>query len=74
LDQDASISVALLEPGKELVHRLGTGRHAWLQLARGAIVLNGDALTTGDGAAISVETNLKIEADAKAEILLFNLV
>jgi redox-sensitive bicupin YhaK (pirin superfamily) len=74
LDQDASISVALLEPGKELVHRLGTGRHAWLQLARGAIVLNGDALTIGDGAAISVETNLKIEADAKAEILLFNLV
>jgi redox-sensitive bicupin YhaK (pirin superfamily) len=73
LNQDAGISVALLESGEELVHRLDSGRHAWLQLARGAIALNGDALAAGDGAAISVEANLKIEAGGKAEILLFDL-
>ncbi len=74
LNQDAVISVAFLEPGEELVHSLDSGRYAWLHVARGAIGLKGNALAAGDGAAISVEANLKIEAEAKAEVLLFDLV
>jgi quercetin 2,3-dioxygenase len=72
--QDVAMSVAILEPGEKLIHRLaGTRRYAWVQLARGAIVLNGGALKAGDGAAIATEPELTIEADGTAEILLFEL-
>jgi quercetin 2,3-dioxygenase len=73
LNQDAGISIALLEAGERLVHHLGSGRHAWLQVARGAIALNSVKLSAGDGAAISEEAALKIGAEDKAEILLFDL-
>jgi quercetin 2,3-dioxygenase len=72
--QDAAMSVAILEPGDRLIHHLaGPRRHAWVQLARGAIALNGDALVAGDGAAIVAESELRIEADNTAEVLLFDL-
>lgn len=73
LHQDASISVAILESGEGLLHRLASGRHAWLQLLRGAITVNRDALKAGDGAAITIEPEFKIAADVRAEILLFDL-
>jgi quercetin 2,3-dioxygenase len=73
LHQDAGISVAILESGESMVHSLANGRRAWLQLVRGAITVNRDALKAGDGAAITIESELKIEADARAEILLFDL-
>jgi quercetin 2,3-dioxygenase len=73
LHQDAGISVAILEPGEDLAHHLPAGRHAWLQAARGAISLGADSLSAGDGAAISEESELKIKADGRAEVLLFDL-
>jgi quercetin 2,3-dioxygenase len=71
--QDTGISVAILERGDFLVHRLRAKRHAWLQVARGAISVGADSMTAGDGAAISDEPELKINADATAEVLLFDL-
>jgi hypothetical protein len=44
-----------------------------VQVARGAITLNGLSLDQGDGAAISEETDVTIEATTDAEILLFDL-
>jgi len=74
VQQDAAMSVAILESGENLIHRLaGAGKHAWVQLARGAVKLNGNALRAGDGAAIVAESELRIEADDTAEILLFDL-
>ena len=49
------------------------GRHAWLQLAKGAVTVNGVALQAGDGAAVSEETTLEIRGDAESEFLLFDL-
>ncbi|MDP9262903.1 MAG: pirin family protein, partial [Acidobacteriota bacterium] len=48
---------------------------AWLQVARGAVALNGVALKAGDGAAISDESALEIAGagDGSSEILLFDL-
>jgi redox-sensitive bicupin YhaK (pirin superfamily) len=63
----------LLEPGQELSHQLGKGRHAWLQVAKGAVELNGNSLTQGDGAAISNEQKLTVKGRESAEILLFDL-
>jgi hypothetical protein len=38
---------------EELAYRLGDDRHAWVQVIRGAMVLNGTSLTAGNGVAIS---------------------
>jgi hypothetical protein len=38
------------------------------------ITLNGDALAASDGAAIVAKSELRIEADNTAEVLLFDLV
>jgi redox-sensitive bicupin YhaK (pirin superfamily) len=73
LHQDATVSVAILEPGEKLLHRLAGGRRAWLQVARGPITLNDYALTAGDGAAIDAKTELNLETDRTAEILLLDL-
>ncbi len=41
LHQDADLYVARLSAGQRVTHRLRPGRHAWVQTARGAVVLNG---------------------------------
>ena len=56
-----------------MVHELAAGRHAWLQVLRGAVTLNGTELTTSDGAACSDEQRLEIVATTSAEIMLFDL-
>ncbi len=73
IQQDAALSVAILDDGASLTHRLTPARHSWLQLARGGISLNGVALKAGDGAAISGEPELAIAATSAAEFLLFDL-
>jgi redox-sensitive bicupin YhaK (pirin superfamily) len=71
--QDSELYVARLENGGKASHELKPGRHAWVQVARGAVKLNGKALEGGDGAAISGEEHLDFTATADSEILLFNL-
>jgi quercetin 2,3-dioxygenase len=71
--QDAKLYVSLLEPGEEVSHQLGKGRHAWLQVAKGTVDLDGNSLTQGDGAAISNEQKLSVKGLESAEILLFDL-
>ncbi len=73
IQQDADIYAAMLEPDEEVRHELSPGRHAWLQVARGAIELNGESLAQGDGAAVSDEQKVTIKAGQPAEILLFDL-
>jgi redox-sensitive bicupin YhaK (pirin superfamily) len=71
--QDAQLHVARLDAGKEIAHALAAGRHAWVQVARGTVELNGTALAAGDGAAVSDEGALAIRASEPSEILLFDL-
>src|SRR3954467_3972183 len=56
LHQDARIFATVLTPGGEATHQLASGRFAWVQVARGAVELNGQRLEQGDGAAVSEET------------------
>ena len=60
-------------PEKKSRHELANGRHAWLQVAKGAVELNGKKLNQGDGAAISDEQKLTIKGAQDAEVLLFDL-
>lgn len=73
IHQDARVHAALLETGEAVEHALGPGRHAWVQVTRGAATVGGQALGMGDGAAISDERRLAIAATAPAELLLFDL-
>ena len=43
IHQDAKLYASLLEAGQEVKHELGKGRYAWLQVAKGAVELNGKA-------------------------------
>lgn len=70
---DARVYLSLLDTNREVTLDLPTGRHAWLQVLRGSVTLNGQPLQTSDGAAVSEETHLAIQATTDAEIMLFDL-
>ena len=73
IHQDVSLYATLLAPGDAVKHALAPGRHAWVHVARGAVLLNGRPLATGDGASISDETAVELAATAPSELLLFDL-
>lgn len=73
IHQDASVFASVLSPDQEVVHELKPGRHAWLQVARGGIEVNGETLQQGDGVAISAEEKLVVTGREDSEILLFDL-
>jgi redox-sensitive bicupin YhaK (pirin superfamily) len=71
--QDVDLYSAILAGGQSVGHALDDGRHAWVQVARGEVGLNGTALTAGDGAAVTDEPELRLIAATDAEVLLFDL-
>jgi redox-sensitive bicupin YhaK (pirin superfamily) len=73
IHQDVDLYGSRLEPGERVKHALADGRHAWLQMVRGRIELNGTPLAAGDGAAVSGESALEMVAQESAHFLLFDL-
>ncbi len=73
IHQDAEVSVARLGTGGQLGYSFGSGRGGWLQLIEGKLTVNGIPMTAGDGAAISDETDIRIEASVDAHFLFFDL-
>jgi len=73
IHQDADLYAARPNAGQTVTHALAPNRHAWLQVVRGTVTLNGSELSAGDGAAISDEQRLDIRAIEPAELLLFDL-
>jgi hypothetical protein len=71
--QDVRLLAALLAPGQAVGHALAPGRHAWVQVARGAVEVAGQRLSAGDGAALSGETEVALQGIADSEVLLFDL-
>ena len=73
INQDVDIYATVLTTGDRQPFELHPGRYGWVQVASGKISLNGHSLEAGDGAAISDETLLDIQAHSDAEVLLFDL-
>jgi redox-sensitive bicupin YhaK (pirin superfamily) len=73
INQDAAVYGTLLGPGDRVSYDLAPKRNAWIQVARGKVTLNGEALTAGDGAAVTDERKLALQATEPAEVLLFDL-
>ena len=71
--QDVDLWVTQLGVGESRELRLRPGRHAWLQVARGWLSLNGKQLGEGAGAAVSGENRLVLLAQEPAEVLVFDL-
>ncbi|PSN12848.1 quercetin 2,3-dioxygenase [filamentous cyanobacterium CCT1] len=74
IHQDVSLYAATLAEGDRVEHTLAPGRVAWVQVARGAVSLNGHDLTAGDGAAVSDLDTLSLAGAADAaEVLVFDM-
>lgn len=71
--QDVDLYASVLGDGDEVAYDLRPGRHAWLQVARGQVRLNGELLKEGDGAAITAVSRIAIIGASEAEVLLFDL-
>jgi redox-sensitive bicupin YhaK (pirin superfamily) len=55
------------------MHAFKSGRLGWLQVARGSVEVDGQALEQGDGAAVDGLLQIRIEALEDAELLLFDM-
>jgi redox-sensitive bicupin YhaK (pirin superfamily) len=73
IHQDVALYASVLDAGDRVQHRLAPGRHAWVQVVRGRVTVNGQPLAAGDGAALSAEPEVVIAAEDASEVLLFDL-
>lgn len=73
IHQDARLYICLLDGGQNVDAHLAITRHAWLQVTKGELELNGQAVHRGDGAAVSKENRLRINANQPSQFLLFDL-
>jgi hypothetical protein len=72
--QDVRLYASVLAPGQSVSSSLHKNRHAWVQVLRSKLAVNGHALSAGDGLAASSETRLDFTADGeRCEFLLFDL-
>lgn len=71
---NADLYAARLDSGAKIEHAFTTGKHGWVQVARGSAVVNDQELTQGDGLALSEEAEVAIQAGKDgAEVLFFEL-
>ena len=74
INQDVKLYASILKNGDGVAHPLLEGRHAWIQVISGSLDVNGTVLEAGDGAAVSDESALTLNALAEGtEFLLFDL-
>ncbi len=73
IHQNALVCLGTIAAGARVPYELGPGRHAWVQVLRGSIEINGVALAVSDGAAVSEERGLDLLARQASEVMLFDL-
>ncbi|WP_370425833.1 pirin family protein [Pantoea vagans] len=71
--QDMTLSRWVLAAGEQDNVAIDAGRRIWIQVVKGDVTVNGNAVTTSDALAIWDESALTIEANSAAEVLLFDL-
>jgi redox-sensitive bicupin YhaK (pirin superfamily) len=74
INQDANLLLARLTPGQKATHRLESGRHAWVHVAEGEVVVNGETLRAGDAIGLSNEATIDLAGgSAKSQAIIFDL-
>lgn len=73
IHSDVRIHAGYLPEKGKIVHTLAEGRHGWLQVANGQVIMNGHTLMAGDAAATQGEHTMHIASEREATIVLFDL-
>jgi len=73
IHQEVDLYVAKLESGKSLTYQTQPHRHLWIQLIEGSLSVNGQFLEAGDGAALSDQEVVTVQAKESSHFLLFDL-
>ena len=73
IHSDVVVHAGVFAPEQSAELTLARGRHAWVQVARGKVRVNGQELGQGDGAAISEEAVVRVEGVENGEVLVFDL-
>jgi redox-sensitive bicupin YhaK (pirin superfamily) len=73
IHQDARVYAGLFDGAERADFPVAAGRRAWLQVARGAIAVDGTRLQAGDGARTAGPAQLSLQGGAQAEVLVFDL-
>ncbi|GAB4215536.1 MAG: pirin family protein [Synechococcales cyanobacterium] len=73
IHQDVLLSAAQLQAGETVSYALADNRHAWLQVAKGSLNIQGQTVHEGDGLALSGIPELVITSPGASEFLLFDL-
>ena len=73
IHQDVNLYASVLEQDNDVSLDVGDDRKVFVQIIRGDIAVNGQALSAGDGAQIEGERALEISAGSDAEFLVFDM-
>ncbi|THG81786.1 pirin family protein [Pseudomonas sp. A-1] len=73
IHQDARVYAGLFDGAEAQRFELPAGRHAYVQVARGVLTVNGRRLAAGDGARLRDVRAIDFGAGENAEVLLFDL-
>jgi redox-sensitive bicupin YhaK (pirin superfamily) len=73
IHSDAYIYRVRLPAAVQTTHELAAGRGAWIQVMRGALMLDGTTLAAGDAASTDKAGSFTLTATEDAEALLFDL-
>ncbi len=71
--QDMTLSRWVLAAGDNDSIEIEAGRRIWIQVVKGDVTVNGQAVGTSDALAIWDESALILQAERDAEVLLFDL-
>jgi len=73
IHQDVNLYSATLDAAQEIDFNLDASRKAFLQVARGAVAMNGEDLMAGDAVSMQDEDAFTLRATEDAELLLFDM-
>jgi len=70
---DTRIYAALVDGEERIERPIAADRYAWVHVARGSVLVNGELLGEGDALALEGEPAITLEKGAFAEVLVFDL-
>jgi len=73
IHQDVDLYATLLSDGDRVSHMLADGRKAWVHVAQGGVLFNGEQLNPGDGVAFEGPETIRLTGTSEAEVLLFDM-
>ncbi len=73
IHQDVNLYASLLATGDKIESEIKRDRLIWLQLIKGKITVNNQAIYAGDAVAMVDESSLVLLAESESEFLLFDL-